>query len=83
MAKNQRAQTSGHHYGHQRRPLCCTEFCQSPFVTPEGVEPILRVSAPATVFEELRVTSSVYTLIEELDRFVEAMLHAAQYGISA
>jgi hypothetical protein len=31
----------------------------------------------------LRVTASVYTHLEELDRFVDAMVHAARYGIGA
>lgn len=44
---------------------------------------IISVAIKHPQFEGLRVTSSVYTLIEELDRFVEAMLHAARYGISA
>jgi selenocysteine lyase/cysteine desulfurase len=44
---------------------------------------IISVAIKHPQFEGLRVTSSVYTLKEELDRFVEAMLHAARYGISA
>lgn len=44
---------------------------------------IISVAIKHPQFEGLRVTSSVYTLMEELDRFVEAMLHAARYGISA
>jgi selenocysteine lyase/cysteine desulfurase len=32
-------------------------------------------------FEGLRVSASVYTHLEELDRFVDAMVHAARYGI--
>lgn len=33
-------------------------------------------------FEGLRITPSVYTSMEELDRFVEAMIHAARHGIA-
>jgi hypothetical protein len=29
------------------------------------------------------VTPSVYTHLEELDRFVEAMVHASRYGLTA
>jgi len=43
---------------------------------------IISVAIKHPQFEGLRVTSSVYTLVEELDRFVEAMLHAARFGIS-
>ncbi|MDX1395469.1 MAG: aminotransferase class V-fold PLP-dependent enzyme [Gemmatimonadota bacterium] len=34
-------------------------------------------------FTGLRVSPSVYTTIEELDRFVDAMTHAARHGIAA
>jgi selenocysteine lyase/cysteine desulfurase len=44
---------------------------------------IISVAIKHSQFEGLRVTASVYTLLEELDRFVDAMVHAARYGISA
>ena len=44
---------------------------------------IISVAIKHAQFEGLRVTSSVYTHLEELDRFVDAMIHAARYGISA
>jgi selenocysteine lyase/cysteine desulfurase len=34
-------------------------------------------------FEGIRVSPSVYTLHEELDRFIEAMRHAARHGIES
>ena len=43
---------------------------------------IISVAIRPPEFECLRVTASVYTHLEELDRFVEAMLHAARYGIA-
>ena len=33
-------------------------------------------------FQGLRVTASVYTHLEELDRFVEAMVHASRHGLT-
>jgi selenocysteine lyase/cysteine desulfurase len=44
---------------------------------------IITVAIKHPEFEGLRVTASVYTLREELDRFVEAMLYAARHGIPA
>ncbi len=44
---------------------------------------IITVAIRHPEFEGLRVTSSVYTLLEELDRFVEAMVYAARHGITA
>jgi selenocysteine lyase/cysteine desulfurase len=44
---------------------------------------IITVAIRHAQFEGLRVTSSVYTHPEELDRFIDAMLHAARFGISA
>jgi isopenicillin-N epimerase len=34
-------------------------------------------------FQGIRVTPSVYTMLEELDRFVEAMEHVTRHGLSA
>ncbi len=44
---------------------------------------IITVAIRHAQFEGLRVTASVYTHPEELDRFIDAMVHAARYGISA
>jgi len=44
---------------------------------------IISVAIKHAQFEGLRVTASVYTHLEELDRFIEAMLFASRYGISA
>jgi selenocysteine lyase/cysteine desulfurase len=44
---------------------------------------IISVAIKHAQFEGLRVTASVYTHLEELDRFIDAMLHAARYGIPA
>ncbi|MGD2120416.1 MAG: aminotransferase class V-fold PLP-dependent enzyme, partial [Gemmatimonadota bacterium] len=44
---------------------------------------IITTSIKHAQFEGLRVTASVYTHLEELDRFVEAMVHASRHGISA
>jgi selenocysteine lyase/cysteine desulfurase len=44
---------------------------------------IITVAINHAEFQGLRVTASVYTHPEELDRFIDAMLHAARYGISA
>jgi len=43
---------------------------------------IISVAINHAQFQGLRVTSSVYTHPEELDRFVDAMVHAARYGIT-
>ncbi|MFH1765947.1 MAG: aminotransferase class V-fold PLP-dependent enzyme [Gemmatimonadota bacterium] len=42
---------------------------------------IITVAIKHAQFEGLRVTASVYTHLEELDRFVEAMLYASRHGI--
>jgi len=34
-------------------------------------------------FRGLRVSPSVYTTLEELDRFVDAMGHAASHGVTS
>jgi isopenicillin-N epimerase len=34
-------------------------------------------------FQGVRVTASVYTHLEELDRFVDAMVHASRYGLTS
>ncbi|MFC1660315.1 aminotransferase class V-fold PLP-dependent enzyme [Gemmatimonadota bacterium] len=44
---------------------------------------IITVAIKHPEFEGIRVTASVYTSLEELDRFVGAMTHAARNGISA
>lgn len=44
---------------------------------------IISVAIKHPEFEGLRVTASVYTTIEELDQFVDAMVYAAQHGIDA
>jgi selenocysteine lyase/cysteine desulfurase len=44
---------------------------------------IITVAIKHAQFEGLRVTASVYTHPEELDRFVDAMLYASRHGISA
>ena len=44
---------------------------------------IITVAIKHAQFEGLRVTSSVYTHPEELDRFVEAMVHASRHGIAS
>ena len=44
---------------------------------------IISVAIKHAQFEGLRVTASVYTHLEELDRFIEAMLFASRHGISA
>jgi selenocysteine lyase/cysteine desulfurase len=44
---------------------------------------IISVAIMHEQFEGLRVTASVYTHPEELDRFIDAMLYAARNGISA
>jgi selenocysteine lyase/cysteine desulfurase len=44
---------------------------------------IISVAIKHPEFEGLRVTASVYTTTEELDRFVDAMVYAARYGIDA
>jgi len=43
---------------------------------------ILTAAIKHAEFEGLRITPSVYTSMEELDRFVEAMTHAARHGIA-
>jgi selenocysteine lyase/cysteine desulfurase len=43
---------------------------------------IITVAIKHPEFQGIRVTPSVYTTLEELDRFVEAMLHARRYGIA-
>lgn len=43
---------------------------------------IISVAIRHPEFEGLRVTASVYTSTEELDRFVEAMIHARRHGIA-
>jgi isopenicillin-N epimerase len=43
---------------------------------------IITVAIKHSQFEGLRVTASVYTNLEELDRFVDAMLYASRNGIS-
>ncbi len=42
---------------------------------------IISVAIKHPEFQGIRVTASVYTHPEELDRFVEAMVHAARHGI--
>lgn len=42
---------------------------------------ILTVAIHHPQFQGLRISPSVYTLLEELDRFVEAMVYAARHGI--
>ncbi|MFO8172855.1 MAG: aminotransferase class V-fold PLP-dependent enzyme [Longimicrobiales bacterium] len=44
---------------------------------------IISVAIKHPEFEGLRVTASVYTSKEELDRFVDAMVYAARYGIAS
>jgi selenocysteine lyase/cysteine desulfurase len=44
---------------------------------------IITVAIRHPQFEGLRVTASVYTHPEELDRFVDAMLYASRHGISS
>jgi selenocysteine lyase/cysteine desulfurase len=44
---------------------------------------IITVAIKHPEFEGIRVTASVYTSLEELDRFVAAMFHAAHHGITA
>ena len=44
---------------------------------------IITVAIKHAQFEGLRVTASVYTHLEELDRFIDAMLYAAQHGVPA
>lgn len=44
---------------------------------------IITVAIKHPEFEGIRVTASVYTTLEELDRFVDAMRHAASHGIAA
>lgn len=44
---------------------------------------IITVAINHPEFSGLRVSPSVYTLKEELDRFVDAMLHAARHGVPA
>ncbi len=44
---------------------------------------IISVAIKHPEFEGLRVTASVYTTTEELDRFVDAMVYAARHGIDA
>jgi selenocysteine lyase/cysteine desulfurase len=44
---------------------------------------IITVAIRHAQFEGLRVTASVYTHLEELDRFVDAMLFASRNGITA
>ncbi|MCJ7630454.1 MAG: aminotransferase class V-fold PLP-dependent enzyme [Longimicrobiales bacterium] len=43
---------------------------------------IITVAIKHAQFEGLRVTASVYTHLEELDRFVDAMLYASRHGIA-
>ncbi len=43
---------------------------------------IITVAIKHPEFEGIRVTPSIYTHLEELDRFVEAMIHAARYGLT-
>jgi isopenicillin-N epimerase len=43
---------------------------------------IITVAIKHPEFEGIRVTPSVYTHLEELDRFVEAMVHASRNGIA-
>lgn len=44
---------------------------------------IITVAIKHPEFEGIRVTPSVYTHLEELDRFVEAMIHASRNGLTA
>jgi isopenicillin-N epimerase len=44
---------------------------------------IITVAIKHPEFEGIRVTASVYTSLEELDRFVEAMVFAARNGVPA
>ncbi|MDH3734793.1 MAG: aminotransferase class V-fold PLP-dependent enzyme [Gemmatimonadota bacterium] len=44
---------------------------------------IFTVAINHAEFNGLRVSPSIYTTLEELDRFVEAMIHAARHGIAA
>ena len=44
---------------------------------------IFTVAINHAEFTGLRVSPSIYTTLEELDRFVDAMTHAARHGISA
>ena len=44
---------------------------------------IITVAIKHAQFEGLRVTASVYTHLEELDRFIDAMLYASQHGVPA
>ena len=44
---------------------------------------IITVAIKHAQFEGLRVTASVYSHLEELDRFVDAMLYASRHGVPA
>lgn len=43
---------------------------------------IITVAIKHPEFEGIRVTPSVYTHLEELDRFIEAMIHASRNGVA-
>ena len=46
-------------------------------------ERILVVAIKHPEFEGIRVTASVYTTLQELDRFVDAMVEGARNGVPA